>query len=446
MNMTSRRSPFARSALLVLGMLTSSCASKDDGGGRAAPAAGASKPTAAAAAAVAPSAPNAPPTAALGGDALDLPSLGSADARVTMLAFLDYDCPYCARADTTVAELRRRHEDDLRVLVANRPLPMHERARPAALAALAAADLGAFEAMHAELYLHSDHHTDEGLEALARNAGLDPAAFRAARTGERAARELARSEALADELHVRGTPTFFVNGRRIVGAQPIATFESAVADGIASADELLASGVPRARLAETFLARARALGEDPADVEERWTPELAAEARRVAAEAGAPFLGRAAARTTIVVFTDLDCPYCARLDGNLRELVADHPDVKVTLRHHPLPMHAQARLAAKAAIAAERQGKLAELVHVLFVNQPAHDRASLEKYAASVGLDRARFARDLDDPELDTRLAADEADAQKLHVKGTPTMFIDGKRVAGARPLAELVDAVGERR
>jgi len=113
---------------------------------------------------------------------------------------------------------------------------------------------------------------------------------------------------------------------------------------------------------------------------------------------GAHLFGAPEAPRTIVLFTDFECPYCARLDTRLRQLTAKHEDVRVVLRNHPLPMHAHARLAAKAAIAAEAQGALAPFAALLFANQSALDRASLIAYAARAGVDAAQFERDLDAP------------------------------------------------
>jgi protein-disulfide isomerase len=107
-------------------------------------------------------------------------------------------------------------------------------------------------------------------------------------------------------------------------------------------------------------------------------------------------------------------------------------------------MHAHARLAAKAALAAGEQGKYWEYHDVLFAHQSALDRASLERYAADVGLDTRRFSRDLDDARLDARLDADVADADALGIKGTPTLFVNRRRIVGAQPLATLEGAVAK--
>jgi protein-disulfide isomerase len=160
---------------------------------------------------------------------------------------------------------------------------------------------------------------------------------------------------------------------------------------------------------------------------------------------GAHLMGPRDAANTIVLFTDFQCPYCAKLDARLRELTSKRSDVRVVLRHHPLPMHPDARLAAKAAIAADLQGKLTSFSRTLFENQGMLDRAHLVDLAGRAGLDQKKFEADLDAPSTSQLLAADEALAAKLDVRGTPTSFIDGNRIVGAQQLATFEGALSRR-
>ena len=87
-----------------------------------------------------------------------LPSMGQRDAPVTIVAFTDYDCVYCARAEHNIAALREKYGKDLRVFVAQRPLPMHPNARQAALAALSVAPRN-FENFHKQLFANPNART-----------------------------------------------------------------------------------------------------------------------------------------------------------------------------------------------------------------------------------------------------------------------------------------------
>ena len=359
-----------------------------------------------------------------------LPVFGDARALVTVVMFTDYECPYCARAEGTIEQLRSEYGSKLRVVVASRPLPFHEHALPAAYAFHAAVAQGRGQEMHARLFAEPRNWIaagDEGLRAVASDVGLDLTAFDRART---AAPDPAfsRSEALATALQVRGTPSFFVNGRRIVGAQPIATFRTVIEEELERAEGLVAQGV---RPEEVY---ARVLASAPAYVPEPPELEIAKEVVTVDA-AGAPARGEEGAPVTVVVFSDFECPYCARAAATLRAFqAANAQTVRVVYRHRPLPMHPHARLAAKAAIAADRQGKFWPYHDALFAHPKALERADLASYAAEVGLDTSRFLRDLDSPEVEAALAADEAQAASLSVRGTPTSFVDGHRVGGAQP------------
>ncbi|MDB5219686.1 MAG: DSBA-like thioredoxin protein, partial [Myxococcaceae bacterium] len=365
-----------------------------------------------------------------------LPVFGSAKALVTIVAFTDYECPYCAKADKTIAALRTELGDDVRVVLATRPLAMHEHAAPAARALLAAAEQGKAEAMHTRLFADRSALDDAGLVASARAIGLDSRAFESARTGPSTADALARVEALATSLDVNGTPTFFVNGRRMVGARTYDQFRALALEERTRAQEMVASGIAREHVYDALMAAA------PVAAAPVRAPAIDDIAVEVAVE-GAPSRGSAHAPVTIALFSDFECPYCVKAEATLRALEATYPrEVRVAFRHRPLPMHEHARIAAKASLAAEAQGRFWEYHDVLVAHRDALDRASLEGYARTVGLDLARFGRDIDDPRFEARISADETQAAKLHVEGTPTAFVNGRRIVGAQPIAVYRAAV----
>jgi protein-disulfide isomerase len=153
---------------------------------------------------------------------------------------------------------------------------------------------------------------------------------------------------------------------------------------------------------------------------------------------GAPSRGSARASITIVEFADFQCPFCARAELVLRALELTHPgDVRLVFKNLPLPMHRDARIAAKAALAADAQGHFWEFHDRLFAQFGGPlDRSMLERIAADLRLDLARFSRDLDDPAIEARIAKDEKDADVLGVEGVPTFYVNGRRLNGAQPIA----------
>jgi len=157
----------------------------------------------------------------------------------------------------------------------------------------------------------------------------------------------------------------------------------------------------------------------------------------------APIRGLTGAPVTVVVYSDFQCPYCKRGAERLTELAAKYPDrVRVAFKHNPLPFHANAPRAAAAAIAAGQQGKFWEMHDLLFSQPGALDDQSFVAHAKTLGLDVDRFTRDMDDPSAKERIAADMADAARVGAKGTPTFFINGKRLTGAQPIAEFIALV----
>ncbi|MGD0525948.1 MAG: thioredoxin domain-containing protein [Polyangiaceae bacterium] len=385
-----------------------------------------------------------------------LPAVGQPDALVTIVAFTDYQCPYCRHAEETLTQLRASYGSQVRLVVAEKPLPMHDRARPAALAALAASSQGAFDPMRAKLF--AGPLDDDAIAKAASDLGLDAARFDADRTGA-AAQSLAGSEALADRLGVRGTPTFFINGRHLVGAQPIETFRAVIDERLAAARALVATGVRPADVYARAIAGGAERVEEPAEDKGPGcggdgeckgdgngdTPDVGDAIENVPTDL-APSRGPARASVTIVEFADFQCPFCVRAEGVVHAVEQAHPgDVRVVFKNLPLPFHDHARLMAKAAVAADAQGHYWDMHDRLFALTGTVDRGTLDGVARTLGLDVARFDRDLDDPALDARIDADGADAKALGVKGTPTFFVNGRRIIGAQPAAVFEKAIARK-
>lgn len=357
-----------------------------------------------------------------------LPAFGKTDALVTVVAFTDYECPYCEKADTSLEQLRDDYGDKVRFVVASQPLPMHEHALPAAKAFLAANQLGKGEAMHKKLFALTRAKTvltDEVLRNAAVELGLDAKPFDDLRASPAIADAVTKSQALATRLDVRGTPSFFVNGRRLVGARPVETFRALFDEELTKAAKL-----PNGSYESMMKGFADAPPPKGPEALEHFDVDVAR----------APMRGTKNGAITVAFFSDFECPYCVRAEKTLRDLEAQKPgQVKVVYKFRPLPMHAHARDAAKAAIAAEKQGKFWEYHDVLLQHRDALEHDDLVKYAGEVGLDIARFETDLNDPAAEERIKADEKQADALGAKGTPTAFVNGYRLIGAQPLGTWV-------
>jgi protein-disulfide isomerase len=145
-----------------------------------------------------------------------------------------------------------------------------------------------------------------------------------------------------------------------------------------------------------------------------------------------PALGPENAPVTVVEFSDFQCPYSAR--ASLTQLYPGR--VRWVFKHFPLRIHRDAPLAHEAALAAREQGKFWEMHDLLLSNQRRLMREDLMSYARQLGLDLPAFANDLDSRRLRARVLRDTLQGRSLHVDTTPTYFINGKQVIGARPLS----------
>jgi Na+/H+ antiporter NhaA/predicted DsbA family dithiol-disulfide isomerase len=153
--------------------------------------------------------------------------------------------------------------------------------------------------------------------------------------------------------------------------------------------------------------------------------------------------GPVKAPVTVVEYGDFECPYCGRAEPAIRELLADFGDVRYVWRHLPLTdVHPHAELAAEAAEAAGAQGAFWEMHDTLLRHQDELRPGDLIGYAADLGLDTERFARDLRTHAFAARIAEDIDTADLGSVSGTPTFFVNGQRHHGAYDIVSLKDAV----
>ncbi len=144
-----------------------------------------------------------------------------------------------------------------------------------------------------------------------------------------------------------------------------------------------------------------------------------------------PSKGNPAAKVTIVEFTDYQCPSCAQTQPVIERIAGEYGDrIRLVVRDFPLSQHENAIKAAEAAEAAREQGKYWEYTAILFRNQSALQVDKLKEYATQLGLDRAKFDAALDSGRLVDKVRRDMLDGQRVGVNGTPTLFINGKRVA----------------
>lgn len=358
------------------------------------------------------------------------PVLGPADALVTIIQFSDYQCPYCKRVEETLAQLTKQYAKDVRIVWKDSPLPFHERALPAALFARFAFEKRGNQGywkLHDALFANQPQLEEQDFRELAQHQGLAWNQVEAALGSRKGLRKIEESQQLADDFQVRGTPHFFINGRRLVGAQPLTSFTALVDEQLAKARALTERGVPRSKVFTELMKDAR----NPPPPEQK----------HLAPAADAASRGKPSAPVVIQVFSDFQCPFCKRVGPTLSELEQEFGgSVRIVWRHLPLPFHEHAQLAAEAAQEALAQRGNAGFwaYHdLLFAAQSEEDgltRGNLERLASKLGLDMTRFDAALDGHIHSARVRADASAAQQVAIDGTPAFLINDYFLSGAQP------------
>jgi len=142
--------------------------------------------------------------------------------------------------------------------------------------------------------------------------------------------------------------------------------------------------------------------------------------------------GPANASVVIVEFSDFQCPFCAQAATLIDQVTNAYPnDVRFIYKNYPLPFHKEAMPAAKAAVAAGKQGKFFEMHDKLFQNQRSLGADFYAKAAQEIGLDVEKFKKDMEDPSTQSLISEEMKQAQQNDVRGTPTIFINGKKPQG---------------
>ena len=343
-----------------------------------------------------------------------------AGAPVSIVVYSDYACPYSSQFFFQLESLEKKYPGQVRVMMRQLPLAIHANSPLAHEAALAAAAQGKLAAMSELIFANQKQIDRDSLLKYADQAGLDAAAFRQA-LDTHAYRPIVEEDILeAEALGIDSTPTIFLNGRRLDGYQSFEVLDKNVTAALAKGGD-----APSAAQADEGSIDAA----------------LFAKLTKSADEARGP----ASAPVTIVEFSDFQCPFCRQTLQPLEQLLTERPNqVRLVFRSFPLDFHEHSQLAHEAALAAGAQGKFWEMHDRIFEGQNQMERADLVRYAGELKLDLPAFERALDAHSYQGAIAADKALGAQLDVSGTPTMFINGKRITGRRSLVELEQLVDE--
>jgi protein-disulfide isomerase len=163
------------------------------------------------------------------------------------------------------------------------------------------------------------------------------------------------------------------------------------------------------------------------------------------AKSGIQAVPQNAAFVEVILYSDFQCPFCRQFSEPFRELQTkgiEGIETKVQFKNFPLSIHSNAQLAHQAAMAAREQGKFWEMHDLLFANQSAVKREDLMAYAKKLGLNLARFTKDMDSDRIKDLIKADVSEGEGLQVNATPTFFVNSKPYTGVRSFDQLRELV----
>jgi protein-disulfide isomerase len=182
--------------------------------------------------------------------------------------------------------------------------------------------------------------------------------------------------------------------------------------------------VPAAR----YVARLVAEGFERNELKELYAARFDAKKRVAIDTQDAPMRGAPMARVQIVEFSDFECPYCGKAHPALSKVIEEFDgQVNLAFKNFPLSGHKNALPAARAATAAQNQGKFWELADKLFEHQRELTAEKIRELAVEAKLDMAKFDADFASAEVDARVARDRKQGETLDIQGTPTLFVNGR-------------------
>jgi protein-disulfide isomerase len=361
-------------------------------------------------------------------------AFGDPDAPVTIVEYTDYECPYCARHSTqTAPRLFEEYVEsgDVYYVVKDFPIDqIHPRARGAAVAARCAGEQDAYKEMHDMLFAQQSQWAGredslQQFEAFAGELGLDSNEFAQCLDSGKYDEAIEANFREGQLLGVSGTPTFFIEGFPIRGAQQF---------------ELFAYAIDLAQQGELANAYAQPAQPTPAPQEAVDVPL-----------GDGPAIGDPDAPVVIVEYTDFQCPYCARhfqqTLPQIKENFIDTGMVYYVFKDFPLTnIHPQAMVAAEAGRCAHDQGAYMEMHDILFQRQSqwGNNQAAeiFTGYAEELGLDVDTFAECMSSGKHEAGIMADLEEGAGFGVRGTPGFFINGNFVSGAQPYGLFEEAI----
>jgi protein-disulfide isomerase len=350
------------------------------------------------------------------------PSRGPEDAKVTIIEFSDFQCPFSNRVQPTIEKILDKYPQEVRHVFKQHPLNIHKDAQLAAEASLAAGGQGGFWDMHDIIFDNSQNIKEENLLEYALEIGLDVEQFKND-LKDRVFQAQVESEIQeANELGATATPVFFINGRYLSGAKQLGSFVNVIDE------ELSGKQIPSKW--SNNLKEGRKKRHEKKEIPNKIYEIPVGESF---------WKGSKDAPVTVVMFQDFQCPFSRRSQTTINKLIRKYPEkVKVVFKNFPLGFHKEAVIAAEAAMAAGSQGKFWEMHDMNFANQKQLKIENLRANARQLGIDMNQFNDNMKTRQFKKIINEDIEIAKEVGVRGTPTFFVNGRKLVGAKPLTEF--------
>ncbi len=385
------------------------------------------------------------------------PALGGANALVTIVEFSDFQCPFCSKVEPTLKGLRDKYGDKIRFVWKNEPLPFHPAAEPAAEATMEVraekGDKGFWDA-HDKFFADQKDLTNgkdpniDGIIKIAAETGASADKIKKAISDHVHKKSIDADQDLSEDFQASGTPHFFVNGRRLVGAQPQEKFEKIIDEEIKKAQDLIAHGT---RPSDVYDALTKD-GKGPPEPEKKDVPK--------SLPTNDPARGNMSAKVVIHEWSDFQCPFCGRVEPTVAQVMKDYGDrIKFVWHDLPLPMHPDAPLAAQAgreAYAQKGPSAFWAMHDKMFTNQQKIKREDLDGYAKELNLNLDKWKAALDGSTHTSEIETDKKAGNDDGISGTPAFIIapvsasSGYYISGAQSYGKfrkLIErAIGEAR
>lgn len=324
---------------------------------------------------------------------------------VEFVVYSDFQCPFCAQFALPFRELQTKGIEDVKINIQFKhfPLSFHPKAQLAHQASMAAKAQGKFWEMHDLLFANPQRVERDDLVGYAKKLGLNLARFQKDMDSEQTKQAVARDLAEGTKLGVTGTPSYTINGKMYSGTRPFPQLKELIVG-----DRL----------------RLRALAEVPDSILSR---------------------GPADAPVVLELFADLQSPVTKPALAVVTEIMRRYPErVRLQFRNFPLSFHAQAGLAHEAAMTAARDGRFWDFVSYVLDHQDSLREQDLIALAGRLSINATTFEQTLRERRYAPRVEADVRSGQQRGIRGSPVLFVNGKRIDGVpsqQTLMEYVDA-----